>query len=401
MGNSGPLDGLTVVELSVHRAGPYCGALLADLGAEVIKIERPGTGDPSRSQGVGPAGQSGYFIANNRNKRSVTIDLKSDAGTEAALELMSDADVIVENFGYGVTDRLGVGYESVVEENPDVVYASIKGYGETGPSREKPGMDLVLQAEGGIMSVTGPSGGKPVKVGQAIGDLTAGMHAVIGILAKLRERDNLDGSGEFGGKLDVGLFGAIVSVMNEYLTFYSMDGEVPGPQGVTHQSIVPYQLFDTNDGEIVLAVPSDQRWAEFVELLGREELEEYSTNQDRYEHRGEVTSIIQEEIRKKSTDYWSEKLTAAGFPNGPVNDVADVVSHPQTQARELIEEVTDPEAGAVIVPRQPVHYPGTDTSIRRPAPRLGEHTTEVFREVAGSQSTLDEWKDAGAFGTTD
>lgn len=397
----GPLTGLTVVELSVHRAGPYCGALLADLGADVIKVERPGTGDPSRSQGVGPVGQSGYFIANNRNKRSVTIDLKSEAGTEAALELMGDADVIVENFGYGVTDRLGVGYESVVEVNPEVVYASIKGYGETGPSKEKPGMDLVLQAEGGIMSVTGPSGGKPVKVGQAIGDLTAGMHAVIGILAKLHERDDPSGSGEFQGKLDVGLFGAIVSVMNEYLTFHSMNGMVPGPQGVTHQSIVPYQLFNTSDGEIVLAVPSDQRWMEFVDLIGREELTEYPTNQERYENRAEVTAVIQEEIEKESTAYWTEKLTEAGFPNGPVNDVADVINHPQTHARELIETITDPEAGEVIVPRQPVHYPETDTSIRRPAPRLGEHTTEVFQGVADSQTTLDDWEEAGAFGTMD
>lgn len=401
MSDSGPLAGVSVVELSVHRAGPYCGALLADLGADVVKIERPGAGDPSRSQGVGPAGQSGYFIANNRNKRSVTIDLKSDAGTAAALELMGDADVIVENFGYGVTDRLGVGYDSVVEENPDVVYASIKGYGETGPSKEKPGMDLVLQAEGGIMSVTGPSGGKPVKVGQAIGDLTAGMHAVIGILAKLHERGDQDTAREFVGKLDVGLFGAIVSVMNEYLTFYSMNGEVPGPQGVTHQSIVPYQLFDTSDGEIVLAVPSDQRWPDFVELIGREELKEYPTNRERYEDRAAVTAIIQEEIQKESTEYWSEKLTEAGFPNGPVNDIADVVSHPQTQARGLIEEITDPDAGDVIVPRQPVHYPGSDTPIRRPAPRLGEHTAEVFQEVADSQTTLDDWEAAGAFGTSD
>lgn len=401
MDESGPLVGLTVIELSVHRAGPYCGAVLADLGADVIKLERPGTGDPSRTQGTGPTGQSGYFIANNRNKRSVTVDLKTDSGRDAALSLMAEADVIVENFGYGVTDRLGVGYESVVDVNPDVIYASIKGYGETGPLREKPGMDLVLQAEGGIMSVTGPEGGEPVKVGQAIGDLTAGMHAVIGILAKLHDREGSNETSEFVGKLDVGLFGSIVSIMNEYLTFYSMDGNVPGPQGVTHQSIVPYQLFNTNDGEIVLAVPSDHRWDEFVTLLGREELREYPTNAERFENRDAVIGIIQDAIEEQSTAYWSEKLTEAGFPNGPVNDVADVVSHPQTMARELIEEITDPVAGEVTVPRQPVHYHGNETPIRRAAPELGEHTEEVFREVAGSQTTLTEWTDAGAFGSMD
>ena len=267
MTGNGPLAGLDVVEMTVHRAGPFCGALLADLGAEVVKIERPGAGDPARVQGPGPENRSGYFMANNRNKKSVTIDLKTDAGTEAARSLLEEADVFVENFAYGVPEKLGIGYEAIRERNPGIIYGSVKGYGETGPAREKKGLDMILQAEGGIMSVTGPESGSPVKVGQAIGDLTAGMQAAIGVLAKLQERGRIDGvggepidtaeggadTGAFVGKFDVGLFDAIVSLMNEYLTFYSMNGEVPSPQGVTHQSMVPYQLFETADGHVAPA----------------------------------------------------------------------------------------------------------------------------------------------------
>lgn len=394
MSEHGPLADLTVVEMTVHRAGPFCGALLADLGADVVKVERPNVGDPARTQGPGPAGKSGYFMANNRNKRSVELDLKSDAGVEAALELLSEADVFVENFGYGVADRLGVGYEAVREVNEDVVYASVKGYGETGPDREKKGLDLILQAEGGLMSVTGPEGGEPVKVGQAVGDLTAGMFATIGVLARLHERDRGDG----GGKLDVGLFDAIVSVMNEYLTFHSIDGRVPGPQGTTHQSMVPYQLFETADGHVVTGVPSDDRWDAFVDLVGREDIRGYRSNAERVTQQDEVTSAIQEEFLKEPTEYWLDRLTEAGFPNGPLNDVRDVVDHEQSHARGLVPEVEDPDAGRIVLPGHPVHFPDHDTDIRDPAPRLGEHTDDVFSEVAEDQTTLDRWREGGAFG---
>ena len=403
MSAQGPLSDLTVVEMTGHRAGPFCGALLADLGADVVKIERPGVGDPARHQGPGPAGKSGYFMANNRNKRSVTIDLKTDAGRDAALDLLAGADVFTENFGYGVTDKLGIGYEDVREVNEDVIYASIKGYGETGPSKEKKGLDLILQAEGGIMSVTGPEGGDPVKVGQAIGDLSAGMYATIAILARLHERDRRSGpdeavDGEFVGKFDVGLFDAIVSIMNEYLTFHEMTGEVPGPQGTSHQSLVPYQLFETADGHVVTGVPSDDRWDDFVDVVGREELRAYETNDQRFEHSDEVVAAIQEEFAKRPTDYWLAELTERGFPNGPLNDVGDVVAHEQARARGLVRSVEDPDAGEVVLPGHPVHFPDFETEIRDPAPRLGEHTDEVFASVADDQTMLDEWREAGAFG---
>jgi len=429
----GPLAGLTVVEMTGHRAGPFCGALLADLGAEVVKIERPGVGDPARSQGIGPEGKSGYFMANNRNKRSVTLDLKTEAGVEAARDLLGTADVFVENFGYGVTEKLGIGYEAVRQDNPDIVYASIKGYGETGPLREKPGLDLILQAEGGIMSVTGPEGGEPVKVGQAIGDLTTGMFAAIGILARLVERGRLDGDspthdggderaegdrdgvdtegdrdGEgvseaggatgFTGKFDVGLYDSIVTLLNEYLVEHSMDGSVPAPQGTSHQTLVPYGRFETADGALVTGVPSDDRWGEFVDLLGREELREYPTNRDRREHAGTVDRIVEEALTEESTAYWLEALTEAGFPCGPINDVADVVDYEQTRARELVVPHEDPDWGECLLPGHPINFPDHEFAIHRPAPELGEHTEAVFAEVADDQTTLEEWTEGGAFG---
>lgn len=396
----GPLADLTVVEMTGHRAGPFCGALLADMGADVVKIERPGVGDPARHQGIGPDGKSGYFMANNRNKRSVTLDLKSDSGTEAALSLLEEADVFIENFGYGVTDKLGVGYDDVRERNPDIVYASIKGYGETGPRKKQAGLDLILQAEGGIMSVTGPEGGEPVKVGQAIGDLTTGMFTAIGLLARLYERGHLDDADaeSFNGKFDVGLFDSIVTLMNEYLTSYSMDGSVPGPQGTSHQTLVPYQRFETADGAIITGVPSDDRWDAFVELVGREELAEYPTNDDRFEHADTVVGIIQEEFEAESTEYWLDRLIEYGFPCGPINDVEDVVNYDQTRARELVVEHDDPDWGECLLPGHPINFPDHDDIVRSPAPRLGEHTESVFAEVAGDQTTLDEWRADGAFG---
>ncbi|WP_144797284.1 CaiB/BaiF CoA transferase family protein [Halorubrum depositum] len=397
----GPLADLTVVEMTGHRAGPFCGALLADMGADVVKIERPGVGDPARSQGVGPDGKSGYFMANNRNKRSVTLDLKSDAGTEAALSLLEEADVFIENFGYGVTDKLGVGHDAAKERNPEIVYASIKGYGETGPRKKQAGLDLILQAEGGIMSVTGPEGGEPVKVGQAIGDLTTGMFTAIGILARLYERGNAGGGDTedgFNGKFDVGLFDSIVTLMNEYLTSYSMDGSVPGPQGTSHQTLVPYQRFETADGALVTGVPSDDRWDDFVELVGRDELAEYPTNDDRFEHADTVVGIIEEEFETESTEYWLDRLIDYGFPCGPINDVEDVVNYDQTRARDLVVEHDDPDWGECLLPGHPINFPDHDDIIRSPAPRLGEHTESVFADVAGDQTTLDEWREGGAFG---
>ena len=393
MASEGPLSDLRVVEMTVHRAGPFCGSLLADMGADVVKIERPEVGDPARTQGVGPENRSAYFMVNNRNKMSVELDLKTESGREAARELVDAADVFLENFGYGVADKLGLDYETVSQRNEDIVYASVKGYGKTGPKREKKGLDLILQAEGGIMSVTGPEGGPPMKVGQAVGDLTAGLLATIGVLARLHDRERTG----TGGQFDVGLYDAIVSLMNEYLTSYSMDGNVPEPQGQSHQFNVPYQLFETSDGHVVTGVPSDERWSDFVDMLGREEIRTYQTNDERYENAEEVIGVIQEEFAKQPTRYWIEQLTEYGFPNGPLNDVADVVEDDQSSARGLVEEHEDPDWGECLLPGHPIRYPDYDTSVRSPAPRLGEHTDAVFGELV-DEERLAQWRDGGAFG---
>lgn len=395
MSNAGPLSGISVVELTIHRAGPFCGAMLADLGADVVKIERPDVGDPTRAQGPGPSGRSGYFMANNRNKRSVTLDLKTDSGRDAARKLLAGADVFVENFGYGVAERLGLGYETLRERNPDLVYASIKGYGTTGPYRDRPGLDLILQAEGGIMSVTGPEDGEPVKVGQAIGDLTTGMFATIGVLARLCQRRDADEG--FDGRFDVGLFDSIVTLMNEYHTWYSIDGRVPGPQGRSHQTMVPYQLFETADGYLATGVPSDERWSAFVELLDVEELAKYQKNDQRRAHREEIVGALQDRFVTAPTDHWVERLTEHGFPAGPLNDVEDVIEHEQTRARNLIFEHTDDVGDEYYLPGHPIHFPDYDPELRYPAPRLGEHTEEVMLEMT-DQTEIDDWSEGGAFG---
>jgi crotonobetainyl-CoA:carnitine CoA-transferase CaiB-like acyl-CoA transferase len=388
------LDDVTVVELAVHRAAPFCTALLADLGADVVKIERPGVGDPTRTQGAGPEGKSGYFSALNRNKRSVELDLKTDAGQTAARELVADADVFVENFGYGVAERLGLGYDRLAESNPELVYASIKGYGTTGPMKEKPGLDLILQAEGGIMSLTGPEDGDPVKVGQAVGDLTSGMFAAVGVLARLHDAERTGAGGQF----DVSLFDAVVTLLNEYPTQYDLTGEVPGTQGTSHQTLVPYQLFDTADGQIVLGVPSDDRWDEFVDAVGCESVREFGSNDERVANRADVVEAIQDRLNEEPADHWAAVLDDAGFPNGPLNDVAEVVAHPQAEARDLFARIED-DGTSLLLPNHPLHFPDLDgVGVRGPAPDLGEHTESVFADVAGDQTTLDQWRSGGAFG---
>lgn len=405
MGNQGPLSGLTVIEMTYYRAGPFCGTILADMGADVIKVEQPGQGDPNRGYGAGPDGRSGTFMALNRNKRSVTVDLKTDAGRKAMLELLAEADVFMENFSLGVVERLGIDYDSVEAVNDDLVYASVKGYGETGPYKDKKGVDLIMQAEGGIMSVTGPDGGHPVKVGQAIGDLSAGLFMTVGILGRLYEReqkrdaDGADGNGEFVGKFDVGLFESVVRLMDEYITLYSLTGHVPGPQGTSHQTMVPYQMFDTADGKIVVGVTKDEHWDRFVDMLGCDDIREYRTNAERVEHREEVVDAIQDALEAESTEYWREKMTEQGFPNGPLNRIDDVVEHEQATARGVVQAYDDPEAGEVLLPGLPINFEGQSQEIPADSvPHLGEHNRDVFAAVAGDMETYERWRTRGAFG---
>jgi crotonobetainyl-CoA:carnitine CoA-transferase CaiB-like acyl-CoA transferase len=374
------LEDATVIDFSRFRAGPWCTQILGELGAEVIKIERPGTGDSERGSYPQQSGMGLNFIARNRNKKSVTVDLKTDEGRELVEELIADADVLVENFSLGVMERLGLGYDYLAEEvNPELIYASIKGYGERGPHKDRKGVDLVMQAEGGIMSVTGTEDGEVVKVGQAIGDIGAGLYTTIGVLSALNYRNR---TGE-GQKIDTSLFGTIVSFMEEYLTMYGITGEDPTPNGTRHQTGVPYELVETEDGEMVINVPG-RVWEEFVaEVLEAPELAEYDTQQLKQEHYEEIMDVLRPEFRSRTTAEWREVLDELGCPNGPLNRVSDVVEHPQARDQGYVFEYEDPDIGEVTLHGHPFSFSKSEREIRSGPPQLGAHTDEVLGERLG------------------
>lgn len=388
------LDDVRVIDFSRFRAGPWCTQILSELGAEVIKIERPGVGDSERHSYPAKEGLGATFISRNRNKKSVTVDLKTPEGRQIVEDLISDADVLVENFSLGVLDRLGLGYDYLSEEvNPQLVYASIKGYGEKGPHKDKKGVDLVMQAEGGLMSVTGTKNGDIVKVGQAIGDIGAGLYTTISVLAALNYRER---TGE-GQKVETSLFGTIVSFMEEYLTMYDITGENPGPRGTRHQTGVPYELVETADGQIVINVPNRQ-WDTFAnEVLDAPELAEYDTQQKRQENYDELMTVLRARFREKTTDEWEEILDDLGCPNGPLNQVSDVVEHPQARDRDYVFEYDDPNVGEILLHGHPFHLSKTDKEFRSGPPLLGQHTGEVLREHLGlSEDELDRLSEKDA-----
>lgn len=374
------LNGLTVIDFSRFRAGPWCTNLLGELGAEVIKIERPGVGDSERGSYPQQEGMGVSFIPRNRNKKSVTIDLKTEEGRQLTEDLIAEADILVENFSLGVLERLGLGYDYLKDEvNPGLIYGSVKGYGESGPYKDRKGVDLVMQAEGGLMSVTGTRDGEVVKVGQAIGDIGAGLFTTIGILGALHHRDK---TGE-GQKVETSLFGTIVSFMEEYFTMYGITGENPGPKGTRHQTGVPYELFETKDGEMVISVPN-RRWDAFTtDVLEAPELARLDTQQKRQEQYGELMDVLRPKLRERTTAEWREVLDELGCPNGPLNEVSDVVDHPQAQARDYVFEYDDPNIGEVLMHGHPFHLSASPKEIRSGPPLLGQHTGEILGEKLG------------------
>ena len=419
--SGGPLAGLTVVDFSQIRAGPWCTQLLGEMGAEVLKVERPGSGARERSSEPRRRGFSADHLARNRNKRSVAIDVKTDEGLALARELVADADVLVENFGPGTMERLGLGYDDVADENPGLVYASIKAYGE-GPQSERKGVDLIVQAEGGIMSVTGPEGGPPVKLGQALGDIGTGLYATIGVLAALYERDaGGSGGGGSGGdgsagngddhatgqpreeatgqKVSTDLFGTIVSFMEEYLTIYGMTGEDPEPLGRRHQTVVPYEVAETADGHVAFVVMGGEgEWETFAtEVLEAEELLEFDSQAERLERYDEIAEVMHPILRGKTTAEWREIFDSYGYPNGPVNRVSDVVGHPQALAQGAVEEHTHDEAGDVLLHGHPLRFSDAETGTRRDAPSLGADTDAVLAERLGlDDDEIATLRDGGA-----
>jgi formyl-CoA transferase len=389
-----PLEGVRVVDLTRALAGPYGTMMLGDLGADVIKVEQPGRGDESRGWGppfvgepYGPyPGESAYFIAANRNKRSVTVNLKSPQGQEIVRRLVSVSDALVENFRTGVLDEMGLGYEDLHGLNPRLVYCSISGYGRSGPYAERPGYDFIIQAEGGMMGITGPEDGPPYRVGVPIVDVTAGMFAATSILAALRARD-LTGEGQL---VDISLLDTQVALLANVASNYLVGGAPPRRLGNAHPNIAPYEAFRARDRWFALAAANERQWSTLCDAIGRPDLQEdarFATNGARVANRPALVEALNGAFATRDAGEWLAALQEAGLPCGPINTVPDAFAHPQAAARDLVLETEHPTAGTVRLTGFPYKLSHTPASVRRPPPLLGQHTEEVLAGLLGYTAT--------------
>ena len=392
----GPLAGLTVLDLTRVLSGPYCTMLLADMGARVIKIEQPGRGDETRAWGPPfVAGESAYFLSINRNKESVTLDFKQPGGRKALDRLLDRADVLVENFRPGTLDRLGLGYAGVAATHPGLVYCSISGFGQTGPRRNQAGYDAVMQAEGGLMSVTGPADGPAYRVGVAVADLVAGLLAAQGIVLALYSRDRT-GRGQ---QVDVGMLDGVVSLLTYHASMHLTTATTSQRVGNRHATIAPYDTFSANDGELFLAVGNDDQFRRFCAATGQQALlsdERFATNPSRVVHHRELRERLAPIMRQQSRAYWNEQLTRAGVPCGSVRDVPDALSDPQLIARAMIESVEHAAAGMIKVLGVPIKLSETPGSVRTAPPTLGQHTAQVLAEIGMTIGEIEDLRRASA-----
>ena len=377
---AGPLDGMKVLDLTRVLAGPYATMLLGDLGAEVIKIEQPGTGDESRNFGPFKNGFSLYFMSVNRGKQSVTLNLKTERGQAIFKQLLKQTDILVENFRPGTMQKLGLDYDTLKGEQPSLIYAACSGFGQTGPYAQQGAYDMIIQGMGGIISITGEPDGPPVRVGTSISDITAALFTTIGVLSALHHR-NRTGSGQF---VDVAMLDSLVAVLENAVVRYFATGEAPKPLGARHPAITPFEAFASADGHVIIALGNDTLWAKFCEHVDRHELisdERFRTNADRTENHSELFPILSEIMSQRPTDDWIDALGAIGVPCGPINAMDKVVSHPQVQAREMITRIAHDITGEVEVPGVPIKLSETPGNVDAPAPSLGEHTTKVLTDL--------------------
>jgi formyl-CoA transferase len=358
--------------------------ILGDLGADVIKIERPELGDDTRHWGPPfvEGGQSAYFLCTNRNKRSITLNLKSERGLEILRELIKTGDVLVENFRTGTLDRWGLGYDALQELRPGIIYCAITGYGHTGPYRDRPGYDILAQALGGFMSVTGPAEGEPHRAGVAIADLAAGMFAAHAILAALYKQAK-DGSGQY---IDIGLLDSQVALMTYVASNYLVTEEPPKRLGNAHPNIVPYEVFKARDGYFAFGAGNDRQWTKFCQAIERSEWatdERFSTNPQRLAHREELIQLLKDHFIQGDTETWLTLCEQVGLPAAPINSMDRVFANPQSIARDLRIEVPHPTAGTVPLVNSPLKIPTSPTEVRHPPPLLGQHTEEVLGDLLG------------------
>jgi formyl-CoA transferase/CoA:oxalate CoA-transferase len=394
------LEGVTVLDLSHALAGPFCSMMLGDHGANVIKLEPPGAGDIARAWGSrSPSGDAGYFVSLHRNKRSIVVDLKNPQGKATFLRLVERADVVLENYRVGALHKLGLGYETAREHNPGIVYCSISGFGQDGPYRDRAALDLILQAESGMISVTGSADGATARAGVSIADMTAGMNAAFAVLAALRVKEKT-GRGQ---QIDISMMEGQLALLGTMIGDYLIDGHVPRPMGTAYRSLLPYQTFQTKTRELALAVGSEKLWKAFCPAIGCPELTDdprYRTNQDRRANRESLLARLQEVFLTKTYEQWESILLGSGIPVGAINDLGQLAEHPQVKARGALVEVEHKRLGKVRIAGPAARLSETPAAVRSASPLMGEHTEEVLAEILGlSAAQIAELRVAGAFGT--
>lgn len=399
---NGPLHGIRVLDLSRILAGPTCTQLLGDLGADVIKVERPGHGDDTRAWGPpfvrDPEGndttESAYYLCANRNKRSIAVDFTSSEGADLIRRLAAESDVLIENYRVGTLAKHGLDFTSLQKPCPQLVYCSISGFGQTGPRRDEPGYDFLVQAMGGIMSLTGEEEGAPVKVGVGIADVMCGMYASVGILSALRHRD---ATGQ-GQHIDLALFDAQIAWLINGATNFLTSGELPKRFGNAHPNIVPYQVFTTLDGHVILAIGNDAQFGRFCEVAARSwaKDERFATNAARLRHREVLVGEIAEVMGTRTMDDWISALKAVKVPIGPVNTLDRVFDDPQTIHRKMRIRLDHSTGASVDLLGNPLRFSATPVTYRRPPPMRAEHTDETLRELLGATpQALESWRQAG------
>ena len=377
----GPLSGITVIDLSRILAGPYCTLMLAELGARVIKIEAPETGDDARQYGPFVNGKSAYFQSVNRGKESLVLNLKAETDKIIFKKLLAKADIIVENFRPGTMEKLGFGWDTLKQEYPKLIYASASGFGHSGPDMYRPAYDMVVQGMGGIMSVTGHPGSPPTRIGMSIGDIGSGLYATIGIQAALYHRQ-LTGEAT---KVDIGMLDCQLALLENAVMRYHVSGTAPGPLGARHPSITPFEAYQTKDGYIIISAGNDALFAKLCDALGKPEWvtdARYTANDLRNQNVEALKTEMEAVLGAKMTSHWVDSLGDFGIPASPINDIGQASSHPHTIARNMIVSIDDPITGPMKVSGNPIKISGfEDPKTRSPAPNLDENRDQILDEI--------------------